>query len=836
VLDELHKAKPRNHFTVGIHDDVSHSNLDWDPSFSTEPDDVYRALFFGLGSDGTVGANKNTIKILGEGTDFFVQGYFELDSRKAGAVTVSHLRFSPRTIRSTYRIQQAHFVGCHQTVFLDQYEMLDTLLPDGTFLLNTPHGPDVAWSSLPRPVRQALLDKRAHFHVIDAYKVARDCGLGKRINTVMQVCFFALAKMLPFEAAMEAIRNAIRKTYGPRGPEVVAMNLRAVEQALGNLYEVPLPAETGGGHELPPPLHPSAPAFVRDVLGEITRRRGDALPVSAFPADGTFPTGTTRYEKRNLAQEIPVWDTDVCIQCGKCAIVCPHGTLRIKVAEPALLRSAPPTLKSSPGRDREWKGLAYLLQIAPEDCTGCGICVDVCPAKNKSEVRLKAINMQPQEPLREAEAKNWDFFLTLPEVDRATLNVGKVRQQQAQQPLFEFSSACSGCGETPYLKLLTQLFGDRALIANATGCSSIYGGNLPTTPWSTNKDGRGPAWANSLFEDNAEFGLGFRVSLDKQAEFARELLERMAGRVDPDLAEAILDAKQADEADIHAQRERVERLDKQLRAIGSEEARRLLNVTAALVKKSVWIVGGDGWAYDIGFGGLDHVLSSGRDVNLLVLDTEVYSNTGGQASKATPLGAVAKFAAGGKRAPKKDLGAMIMGYGSVYVAQVALGARDEHTLKAFLEAEAFPGPSLIIAYSHCIAHGIEMSTAMQHHALAVESGQWLLYRFDPRRAEQGLAPLQLDMKPPKRRVSDFLERENRFRMLARSDPKTAKALAEAAQTFAEQRWHRYEGLAAHKPKGGNGATTQTADDTAKAAATTTTPGPEDGSHKHDRRG
>ncbi|HUB86259.1 MAG TPA: pyruvate:ferredoxin (flavodoxin) oxidoreductase, partial [Verrucomicrobiae bacterium] len=692
LADSRIDAAPKNHFTVGINDDVSNTSLPFDPTFSTEPASVVRALFYGLGADGTVGANKNSIKIIGEETDNYAQGYFVYDSKKSGSMTVSHLRFGPKPIRSTYLISSANFIACHQPTFLDRYEMLRSLVPGGTFLLNTPYSAAEVWSKLPTPVQESLLAKKAKFFVIDATQVARDSGMGGRINTIMQVCFFALSGVLPKDEAIAAIKKSIKKTYGKKGEEIVKMNLQAVDNTLAHLHEVPLAnCKMNGAGPLLPPISPDAPEFVRNVLGKIAAGDGDELPVSAFPNDGTFPTATAQYEKRNLALEIPVWDEKSCIQCLKCVAVCPHATIRAKVFEAAELKGAPSTFKSTDSRVPEFKGLKFSLQVAPEDCTGCGICVEVCPAKNKTEAKLKAINMRPQTPLRAAERENWDYFLKLSEFDRRKIKTTALRQQQLLQPLFEFSGACAGCGETPYVKMLTQLFGDRAIIANATGCSSIYGGNLPTTPYAKNKCGRGPTWCNSLFEDNAEFGLGFRVSVDQQKEFAGELLKKLAAQVGEDLVAELLNANQRDETGIFDQRERVSILKFKLQKMDSPEAKLLLAIADQLVKKSVWILGGDGWAYDIGYGGLDHVLASGRDVNVLVMDTEVYSNTGGQMSKSTPRGAVAKFAAGGKPAGKKDLGLIAMSYGNIYVASVALGAKDEQTLKAFIEAESYPG-------------------------------------------------------------------------------------------------------------------------------------------------
>jgi len=798
VYDNLATVLPKNHFTVGINDDVSHTSLTVDGSFSTEPDQVVRALFYGLGADGTVGANKNSIKIIGEETDNYAQGYFVYDSKKSGSMTVSHLRFGPKPIRSSYLVTSANFVACHLPGFLERYDMLRSLVPGGTFLLNTPRTREEIWASLPSPVQVALQAKRAKFYIIDATQVARDSGMGGRINTVMQVCFFALSGVLPKDEAIAAIKNSVKKTYGKKGEEVVRMNLQAVDNTLAHLHEVNFAdCKLNGSGPLLPPISPEAPEFVRSVLGTLAAGDGDELPVSAFPNDGTFPTGTAQFEKRNLALQIPVWDEKLCIQCLKCVAVCPHATIRAKVYDPIRLAGAPESFKSVPSRSPEWKGQQFSLQVAAEDCTGCALCVDVCPAKNKTEAKLRAINMRPQPPLVAAERGNWNFFLTLPEVDRRKVKITQLRSQQLLRPLFEFSGACAGCGETPYIKMLTQLFGDRAVIANATGCSSIYGGNLPTTPYCKNAEGRGPTWCNSLFEDNAEFGLGFRVSLDKQRDFALELLKRLAPQLGDSLADGILHANQSDEAGIFEQRERVAALKIKLGRLEVPEAKLLLTLADQLVKKSVWILGGDGWAYDIGYGGLDHVLASGRDVNVLVMDTEVYSNTGGQMSKSTPRGAVAKFAAGGKPAGKKDLGLIAMSYGNIYVASVALGAKDEQTLKAFVEAESYPGPSLIIAYSHCIAHGIatDMGVGARQQKLAVDAGHWLLYRYDPRRTERGENPLQVDSPVAKLKVQDFQMSENRFKMLTKSKPEDAKRFFAQGQADSEKRWKFYQFMA-----------------------------------------
>ncbi|AVZ31459.1 pyruvate:ferredoxin (flavodoxin) oxidoreductase [Nodularia spumigena] len=809
IFDHLAQTQPQNHFTVGINDDVTHTSLKFDPNFSTEPDNVIRAMFYGLGSDGTVGANKNSIKIIGEETDNYAQGYFVYDSKKSGSMTVSHLRFGPQPIRSTYLINKANFIGCHHWGFLERIDILKDAISGGTLLLNSPHNADTVWEYLPPKVQQQIIDKQLKFFVINANQVARESGMGGRINTIMQVCFFALAGVLPEAEAISKIKKAIEKTYGKKGAEVVQKNLQAVDNTLTNLHKVDIPQtiQNPKSKIQNPKLLDSAPEFIRDVLGEIMVWHGDDLPVSALPADGTFPTGTAKWEKRNVAEEIPVWEGDVCVQCGKCVMVCPHAAIRAKAYQPDELINAPSSFKYVDAKDKSFSQQKFTIQVAPEDCTGCAICVNICPAKNKSQPSQKAINMAQQLPLREQERQNWDFFLSLPNPDRRLLKVNQIRQQQLQEPLFEFSGACAGCGETPYLKLLTQLFGDRSVIANATGCSSIYGGNLPTTPWTTNAEGRGPAWSNSLFEDNAEFGFGYRLSLDKQAEFAAELLLGSrewgvgSGDISDELVKSILTAEQKSEADIWEQRERVELLKQELDKILTpdpnlkSQIQNLKSLADYLVRKSVWIVGGDGWAYDIDFHGIDHLLASGRNVNILVMDTEVYSNTGGQSSKATPKAAVAKFAASGKPAPKKDLGLMAMTYGNVYVASVALGAKDEHTLKAFLEAEAFDGPSLIIAYSHCIAHGINMTTGMKHQQSLVESGRWLLYRHNPELQNQGKNPLQLDMRSPTQSVEQSMYQENRFKMLTKSKPEVAQHLLEQAQAEVNARWQMYQYLA-----------------------------------------
>jgi pyruvate-ferredoxin/flavodoxin oxidoreductase len=794
IFDEMAKERPRAHFTIGIEDDVTHESLAYDASFSTEDPATVRAIFYGLGSDGTVGANKNSIKIIGEETANFAQGYFVYDSKKSGSVTVSHLRFGPRPIRSTYLISRATFVACHQFSFLERLDVLREAEPGAVFLLNSPYGADEVWDHLPRTAQRQIIDKHLRMFVIDGNRVAREAGMGGRVNTVMQTCFFAISGVLPRDEAIAAIKRAIEKTYGRRGEPVVRRNWEAVDAALAHLFEVAVPKRVTAEADLRPAVPAEAPEFVQRVTARMIAGEGDALPVSALPADGTYPSGTARWEKRAIAAEIPVWDEALCIQCGKCVLVCPHAVIRAKVYAPGALEGAPSAFKSAPARWREFGDARYTLQVSPDDCTGCSLCVEMCPAKSKSEVRHKAINMMPRPPRHEREAASWRFFLELPETDRRLLNPGQVKDVQLLEPLFEFSGACAGCGETPYLKLLSQLFGDRAVVANATGCSSIYGGNQPTTPWTVNRDGRGPAWANSLFEDNAEFGLGMRVALDKQAEYARELVGRLGSALG-DLGPALLEADQSAEAGIAAQRERVGRLKALLAELGSPAARELLSVADALVRKSVWIVGGDGWAYDIGYGGLDHVLAAGRKVNVLVLDTEVYSNTGGQMSKATPRAAVAKFAAGGKPTAKKDLALMAMAYGNVYVARVAMGGSDAQTLRAFREAEAYAGPSLIIAYSHCIAHGYDLRHGMDQQKAAVLSGYWPLFRYNPDLAREGRPTLELDSKAPSLPLKKYAYNETRYTMLAHGDPETARRLLEQAQEDVVAHWRLYEQLA-----------------------------------------
>lgn len=813
IFDELKKELPKNHFTIGIHDDVTYTSLDYDPAFRVESDDVVRAVFYGLGADGTVGANKNSIKIIGEKAGSYAQGYFVYDSKKSGARTISHLRFGPRPIHSTYLIDSANFVACHQFNFVERYDVLELAAPGATFLLNSPHGPGEVWDHLPLEMQETILNKGLKFYVVDGYKVAEETGMGRRINTIMQTCFFALLNevtgrpLLTREKAIEAIKEAIRESYNKRGELVVQQNFAAVDAAISHMHRVSIPEQAEGLVMRPATVPEGAPEFVRTVTARIMAGEGDSLPVSLLPVDGTYPSGTTRWEKRNIATEIPVWDPEICIQCGKCVLNCPHAVIRSKLFDPAALEEAPETFKAAPARYKEFKELFYALQISPEDCTGCALCYEVCPVKNKQQPELRAVNMAPVAPLRAQETENWNYFLDLPEIDRTVIPLTQVKYNQLLEPLFEFSGACAGCGETPYLKLLSQLFGDRALIANATGCSSIYGGNLPTTPWTTNRDGRGPAWSNSLFEDNAEFGLGMRVALDQRLAGATIRLREMRDLIGPALADAILYADQVNEGELRDQRGRVSelkhRLDELLAsdsdeglAVNRSKLQSLRSVADVFVKKSVWLVGGDGWAYDIGYGGLDHVLASGRNVNVLVLDTEVYSNTGGQMSKSTPRAAVAKFAAAGKPLAKKDLGLLAIGYGNVYVARVAMGASDKQTVQAFLEAEAYDGPSLIIAYTHCIAHGYDMRHGLEQQEAAVKSGYWPLYRHNPERAIEGKNPFQLDSRPPSLPLEEYIYREGRYRVLTQSNPEVATRLLQLAKEDIEGRWKTYERLAA----------------------------------------
>jgi pyruvate-ferredoxin/flavodoxin oxidoreductase len=796
VFDNLNQPTPRRHFTVGIYDDVTNLSLKWDAGFTTERDDVTRAVFYGLGSDGTVGANKNSVKIVGENTPLFAQGYFVYDSKKSGAITVSHLRFSPRPIHSTYLIEQANFVACHQFHLLETVDVLKVAAPGATFLLNSAYAADKVWDELPQEVQRQIIEKQLRFYIVDGHGVARETGMGGRINTAMQACFFALAGILPREEAIEQIKKAIHKTYGKRGESIVEQNFAAIDLALTRLEQVVVPDLATGELHMRPAMARSDSNFVARVTASIAAGRGDLLPVSALPVDGTFPTGTAKLEKRSIAAEIPIWDAAICIDCGLCALVCPHAAIRMKVFPTETIAAAPGDFQSKVWKDKDFVNHSLTIQVAPDDCTGCGVCVDVCPAKSKEVVRHKAINMEPKENHLTVERQNFDFFCEIPEFDRTKAKIDVVKGCQILEPLFEFSGACAGCGETPYLKLMSQLFGERAIIANATGCSSIYGGNLPTTPYTTNKQGRGPAWCNSLFEDNAEFGLGIRLAVDQQREYAKYLLKRLAPQVGDKLVAELIASRDADESSIADQRERVNVLRNRLAKLnGDATVRELASVADCLVQRSVWIVGGDGWAYDIGFGGLDHVLTTNRDVNILVLDTGVYSNTGGQASKATPRAAGAKFAANGKSIRKKDLGMLAVSYGNVYVAQVALGANPNQTLKAFLEAESYRGPSLIMAYSQCIAHGINMTCGMTHQKTVVQTGLWPLYRFDPRLAHAGEHPFHLDSRKPTIPFSELAEQEGRFAMVARGDPENAERLVSLAQKDIDDQWHYYEQMA-----------------------------------------
>jgi len=795
IFDELRKDRPKNHFTIGIHDDVTHTSLDYDPSFNTEAENVFRGIFYGLGADGTVGANKNSIKIIGEETDFHAQGFFVYDSKKSGSQTTSHLRFGPDSIRSTYLIQSANFIGCHQFNFLEKTDVLKHAVPGATFLLNSPYGPDEVWDKLPKPVQEQIIQKNIDFHVIDAYKVAEDAGLGSRMNTILQTCFFAMCGVIPRDDAIRKIKEAIKKTYGKRGEKVVEMNYLAVDKAIENLHKIEVPAATTSNLDLPPVVSTRAPAFVQNLTAVIMAGKGDDLPVSAMPIDGTYPTGTTTWEKRNVSLTVPVWNPDICIQCGNCSLVCPHGVIRVKHYEESHLANAPAGFKAAALRVKGQEDRKFTLQVAVEDCTGCTLCVDTCPVKSKENPDQKAINMESKLPILEQQRACLEFFETLPDHDPADTDTTKVRGVQFLKPLFEFSGACGGCGETPYVKLLSQLFGDRMLVANATGCSSIYGGNLPTTPWTTNRKGQGPAWSNSLFEDNAEFGFGFRTAVNQHRQIASDQLTALAPEIGEDLVKEILEAPQATYEEVDRQRGRVATLMDRLKNLDDPRAKSLASLAGHLVRRSVWIVGGDGWAYDIGFGGLDHVLASGKNVNVLVLDTEVYSNTGGQASKATPRGAVARFAEGGKQARKKDLGMLAISYGSIYVAQVAMGAKPQQTLQAFLEAEAYEGPSLIIAYSHCIAHGIDLKNGLRQQELAVKSGYWPLFRFQPGKGVGESGTFRLDSKPPAIPFKDYAYNEVRYNELSRRLPEEASRLLELANEDIQEKWLVYQELA-----------------------------------------
>jgi pyruvate-ferredoxin/flavodoxin oxidoreductase len=795
VFDELDRPLPRNHFTLGIVDDVTHTSLDFDKTWDIEPDEVVRAIFYGLGADGTVGANKNSIKIIGDDPQRYVQGYFVYDSKKSGSTTISHLRFSQSPIRSRYQIPKAGLVACHQMSLLDRVDVLERLQAGGIFLLNAPYAADEVWDKLPAEIQSRLIELGARLYAIDAHRIAGECGLGRRINTIMQTCFFALAGALPRHEAIARIKQAVEKSYAKRGQKVVEQNYAAIDSALDHLVEVPLPTDADSLVHLQPIVPAEAPDFVKRVTSVMLQGRGDLLPVSAFPPDGTWPTGTSRWEKRRIATEIPQWEPELCIQCNKCAFVCPHAAIRPKVYDPSVLSAAPESFVSTDYRGKEFPGWDYTLQVAPDDCTGCRLCVEVCPVKDKQEPTRRAINMRPLSEVHDSEKQNFDFFLAIPEVPRGQVKRSDVKGSQFLLPLFEFSGACAGCGETPYLKLLTQLFGDRLLIANATGCSSIFGGNLPTTPWGFDEHGRGPAWSNSLFEDNAEFGLGFRLSVDALQERAQRLLKDLSTAIGGELVHELLTAAQSTEEEIERQRQRVEVLRRRLAEMGSPDSRRLSNLAEYLVRKSIWLVGGDGWAYDIGFGGLDHVLSLPYKVNILVLDTEVYSNTGGQASKSTPLAASAKFSSAGKAIHKKDLGMIAMSYGHVYVASVAFGAKDSHTVHAFLEADSFDGPSLIIAYSHCIAHGFDLCLGADHQKMAVNSGIWPLYHYDPRRVEAGLPPLTLDAPIGKVSPADFMRTEARFQTVEQADPDHFHELAQAAVDYSQRRVALYEQFA-----------------------------------------
>jgi pyruvate-ferredoxin/flavodoxin oxidoreductase len=799
IFAELNKDHPQHPFTVGIIEDITHSSLPWDPDFRPEATQgVSACVFYGLGADGTVSANKNSIKIIGEQTDYYTQGYFQYDSKKAGAVTVSHLRFGPQPIHSTYLIghNEASFVACHQSIFLARYDMLEHAAQGATFLLNSPMPADQVWDSLPRGMQQQMIDKGLKFYLVDAYRIAEQTGMGRRINTIMQTCFFAITQIIDKDQAIKLIKQAVASTYGRKGKRLLERNYAAIDAAVSGLQQVPVPDRVSSKQARIPPVPATAPAFVQQVTARIIARQGDTIPVSQIPADGTWPLGTAAYEKRDIALQWPKLEIDLCTHCGKCPLVCPHAAIRSKVFRTEDLSDAPKAFIYADVKGGGFtKGLKITYQVAPDDCTGCGLCVEICPIRDRQNPQRKALNLTDDPAYHDQQRANWDFFLKLPEFDRTQLRETTLKGAMIMQPLFEFSGACEGCGETPYIKLATQLFGDRMLIANATGCSSIYGGNLPTTPYTTNPAGRGPSWNNSLFEDNAEFGLGMRVALDKQTTHARELLAALRDQLDDSLVDALLNAEQHNEAGIFEQRQRVEQLRQHLKAIDRLEARSLEGIADSLVNKSVWMVGGDGWAYDIGYGGLDHVLASGRNVNILLLDTEVYSNTGGQTSKATPLGAVAKFSAAGKPTPKKDLALMAMAYGNVYVAQVAFGAKDVQTLKAFLEAESYDGPSLLICYSPCIAHGVDLSNNLRQQDLAVASGHWPLFRYDPRRTAQGENPLHMDSKPPSIPYRDFINTETRFSVLQLTHPEAAERFLRQAQRQVNSRFYLYQQLA-----------------------------------------
>jgi len=799
VFDNLESSSPRNHFTVGIHDDRNKTSLDWNPEYITESDDTHKAMFYGLGSDGTVGANKNSIKIIGKATGYNAQGYFVYDSKKAGSVTTSHLRFGKEPIRSSYLLQRADFVACHNESFLEKYDMLSKIKKGGTFLLNSHYSASEVWQHLPVEFQKNIIEKELKFYVINGFDIAAEVGLGGRINVIMQTAFFKISGILPEDKAIELIKKAVIDTYGSKGQKVVDMNIKGVDSALNKIEKVDYPKQVSGDIHMKPPVPKDAPKFVQEVTGEIIAGRGDSIPTSKLPDDGTYPTGTTKYEKRNIAENIPVWLPDVCIQCGDCSAVCPHAVIRMKAYEPKHLDGAPSTFKSADGKGKGFEDTKVTIQVAPEDCTGCGACVNICPAfekKDGEKTGRKAINLEPQIPLRAQEVENWDYFLKIPNTDPALINRKATKGVAMLEPLFEFSGACAGCGETPYVKLLSQLFGDRAVIGNATGCSSIYGGNLPTTPYTQRADGRGPSWSNSLFEDAAEFGFGMRLTADKLTVYANELLDVVSkDGVDKALLEKIKNNSQESQEEIEQQRGWVADLKKQLEKSSMKEAKNLLAVSDYLIRRSVWILGGDGWAYDIGYGGLDHVLASGRNVNVLVMDTEVYSNTGGQMSKATPVGAIAKFAAGGKGIAKKDLGMMAMSYGYVYVARIAMGYNRIQTIKAFQEAESYEGPSIIIAYSHCIAHGINMTKGMDQQKAAVNCGLWPLYRFDPRLSEDGKNPFQLDSREPSLDVEEYMYAETRFKALTQANPERAAMLLENARNGVKKQYKEYKYLA-----------------------------------------